>query len=170
MGSYYISEIAASGRDVRTSSIQFHQGVNIVHGPSNTGKSMIVKIIDYLFGGDSCPANPNRTGYSDFRMTLKDDCGHEASITRSVECDDDGNERAVSKIRVESNCDVMPSGIYNAKSSGKKSEKGRLQKPAPQIDRHRKKCEDRQHPSRKKRLLVLAGLFPSVLPKRGSYI
>lgn len=123
MGSYYISEIAASGRDVRTSSIQFHRGVNIVHGPSNTGKSMIVKIIDYLFGGDSCPANPNRTGYSDFRMTLKDDCGHEALIARSVECDDDGNERAAGKIHVESNSDVMPSGIYNVKSSGRKSER-----------------------------------------------
>lgn len=123
MSSYYISEIAASGRGVHTSTIQFHRGVNIVHGPSNTGKSMIVKVIDYLFGGDGCPANPNRTGYSDFRMTLKDDCGHEVSIARSVECDDDGNERAVSKIHVESNSDVMPSGIYNAKSSGKKSER-----------------------------------------------
>lgn len=107
----------------RTSTIQFRQGVNIVYGPSNTGKSMIVKIIDYLFGGDGCPANPNKTGYSDFQMRLRDDCGHEVSVARSVECDDDGNEKAASKIIVSSNSDVMPSGNYSVKSSGKKSER-----------------------------------------------
>lgn len=123
MSGYYISEIAASGRGVRTSAIQFRQGVNIVYGPSNTGKSMIVKIIDYMFGGDGCPANPNKTGYSDFRMRLRDDCGHEVSVARSVECDDDGNERAASKIIVSSNSDVIPSGNYSVKSSGKKSER-----------------------------------------------
>lgn len=119
MSGYYISEITASGRGVRTSTIQFRQGVNIVYGPSNTGKSMIVKIIDYLFGGDGCPANPNKTGYSDFQMRLRDDCGHEVSVARSVECDDDGNEKAASKIIVSSNSDVMPSGNYSVKSSGK---------------------------------------------------
>lgn len=123
MSGYYISEITASGRGVRTSTIQFRQGVNIVYGPSNTGKSMIVKIIDYLFGGDGCPANPNKTGYSDFQMRLRDDCGHEVSVARSVECDDDGNEKAASKIIVSSNSDVMPSGNYSVKSSGKKSER-----------------------------------------------
>lgn len=123
MSGYYISEITASGRGVRTSTIQFRQGVNIVYGPSNTGKSMIVKIIDYLFGGDGCPANPNKTGYSNFQMRLRDDCGHEVSVARSVECDDDGNEKAASKIIVSSNSDVMPSGNYSVKSSGKKSER-----------------------------------------------
>lgn len=123
MSGYYISEITASGRGVRTSTIQFRQGVNIVYGPSNTGKSMIVKIIDYLFGGDGCPANPNKTGYSDFQMRLRDDYGHEVSVARSVECDDDGNEKAASKIIVSSNSDVMPSGNYSVKSSGKKSER-----------------------------------------------
>lgn len=123
MGGFYISEITASGRDVRTSAIQFRQGVNIVYGPSNTGKSMIVKIIDYLFGGDGCPANPNKTGYSDFQMKLRDDCGHEVSVARSVECDDDGNEKAASKVVVSSNSDVMPSGNYSVKSGGKKSDR-----------------------------------------------
>lgn len=123
MGGFYISEITASGRDVRTSAIQFRQGVNIVYGPSNTGKSMLVKIIDYLFGGDGCPANPNKTGYSDFQMKLRDDCGHEVLIARSVECDDDGNEKAASKVIVSSNSDVMPSGNYSVKSGGKKSER-----------------------------------------------
>ena len=123
MGGFYISEITASGRDVRTSAIRFRQGVNIVYGPSNTGKSMIVKIIDYLFGGDGCPANPNKTGYSDFQMKLRDDCGHEVSIARSVECDDDGNEKAASKVVVSSNSDVMPSGNYSVKSGGKKSDR-----------------------------------------------
>ena len=123
MSGYYISEITASGRGVRTSTIQFRQGVNIVYGPANTGKSMIVKIIDYLFGGDGCPANPNKTGYSDFQMRLRDDYGHEVSVARSVECDDDGNEKAASKIIVSSNSDVMPSGNYSVKSSGKKSER-----------------------------------------------
>ena len=123
MGGFYISEITASGRDVRTSAIRFRQGVNIVYGPSNTGKSMIVKIIDYLFGGDGCPANPSKTGYSDFQMKLRDGCGHEVLIARSVECDDDGNEKAASKVVVSSNSDVMPSGNYSVKSGGKKSER-----------------------------------------------
>lgn len=123
MGGFYISEITASGRNVRTSAIRFRQGVNIVYGPSNTGKSMIVKIIDYLFGGDGCPANQGKAGYSDFQMKLRDDCGHEVSIARSVECDDDGNEKAASKVVVSSNSDVMPSGNYSVKSGGKKSDR-----------------------------------------------
>lgn len=59
---FLIRKINYYGENVETSSIEFKDGLNIVYGPSNTGKTYIVESIDYMFGGEDFP--------------LSDDCGY----------------------------------------------------------------------------------------------
>lgn len=48
--SFYIKSIKSVSNDGIESKIDFIDGFNLVHGPSNTGKTLILKSIDYLFG------------------------------------------------------------------------------------------------------------------------
>ncbi len=52
MERYYIKQITATGEKVGVSEISFQDGVNIVYGPSNSGKSYIIKCINFMFGGE----------------------------------------------------------------------------------------------------------------------
>lgn len=50
---YYIKSIKLlSGADT-ISTLELEPGLNIVYGPSNTGKSLVLDCIDFLFGGDA---------------------------------------------------------------------------------------------------------------------
>lgn len=50
---FYIKKITIkSGQDTK-SSVDLKQGLNIVHGESNTGKSLVLSCIDYMFGAES---------------------------------------------------------------------------------------------------------------------
>ena len=47
---FYIKKITlVTGNDIQ-SHIDFESGLNIIYGESNTGKSLIVDCIDYMFG------------------------------------------------------------------------------------------------------------------------
>ena len=45
MSRFYITKIAASGDSVKYSTIEFKDGINLIVGPSNTGKSYIISCI-----------------------------------------------------------------------------------------------------------------------------
>lgn len=49
MNSYFIKRVSAHSSSGKVSEIDFEPGMNIICGPSNTGKSMVVGCIDYLF-------------------------------------------------------------------------------------------------------------------------
>lgn len=55
MSRFYISKVTAYKHDGGESSIQFEDGVNIIYGPSNTGKTLILKYINFLFGSNNIP-------------------------------------------------------------------------------------------------------------------
>lgn len=50
--SFYIEKLTVTGSGKTDSTIDLSNGVNIIYGPSNTGKTYIVKCIDYMFGSD----------------------------------------------------------------------------------------------------------------------
>ena len=50
MKNYYIEKITVSGPGKKDSTVSFINGLNIISGPSNTGKTSIAKSIDYLYG------------------------------------------------------------------------------------------------------------------------
>ena len=63
MKRFYIKQITASGEGVKFSAIDFDKGLNIIHGPSNTGKSYVIGCINFMFGSDDIPFTKSATGY-----------------------------------------------------------------------------------------------------------
>jgi hypothetical protein len=53
LANFYIKEVSLSGNNVETSSLEFNDGLNIICGPSNTGKSYIAECLDFMFGCDA---------------------------------------------------------------------------------------------------------------------
>ena len=50
MNRFYIEKLIVSGGGHKTTVIDFKPGLNFILGPSNTGKSLIMDCIDYVFG------------------------------------------------------------------------------------------------------------------------
>ena len=55
MDKFYIQKIVARGSGKTDSSVSFEPGLNIIQGRSNTGKTCIVRGIDFAFGGKKLP-------------------------------------------------------------------------------------------------------------------
>ena len=64
MQSFRIKQLRVSGAGKIDGVIEFNDGLNIIQGRSNTGKTWILKCIYYLFSSDKNPFSP-LTGYSD---------------------------------------------------------------------------------------------------------
>ncbi|TRX34977.1 AAA family ATPase [Flavobacterium sp. ZT3R18] len=52
---FLLKELRLSGQSLRDASIVFKTGVNIITGPSNTGKTYIFQCLNYMFGGSKIP-------------------------------------------------------------------------------------------------------------------
>lgn len=98
---YFIKKIIMSGPKVETSSVGLEKGVNILYGPSNTGKSYVAESIDYMMGSEDTRIDDNK-GYDTIRIELDVD-GRFLSMTRKL------NE---TKIYVYSQVDCIESGEY----------------------------------------------------------
>ena len=76
---FYIERLSVSGPGKQESVVEFQSGVNIICGPSNTGKTYIIKCIDYMFGATDDPID-SETGYNRVTLTL---CAPEGCVTMS---------------------------------------------------------------------------------------
>ena len=70
LNQYYISKVSATGEDRDTSTVDLNPGLNIVYGPSNTGKSYIFSCIKYVLGGSKFPI-AEELGYDEFSVTFR---------------------------------------------------------------------------------------------------
>lgn len=52
MSGFYIKKVLARSATKGTASVELQKGLNIIQGRSDTGKSCIVKCIEFVFGGD----------------------------------------------------------------------------------------------------------------------
>lgn len=104
--SFYIEKIIVTGSGKTDSIIELSNGVNIIYGPSNTGKTYIVKCIDYMFGSEREPIDIS-TGYQHIKIIVRTQCG---TITMSRKIGEN-------KIEVSSNDNNVPSGKYATKAS-----------------------------------------------------
>ena len=109
---FYIEEIKVSGPGKMDSTIKLKQGVNIIYGPSNTGKSYIINCIDYMFGAKDSPIDES-FGYDTISLTVKTESGF-VVMNRGL---------GKKKIVVESNDPNVESGEYNIKASRKSHKK-----------------------------------------------
>lgn len=68
---FQIRRLTLVGRGVPNAEVQFHEGLNVVSGPSDTGKTFIVQCIDYMLGGKDVPESiPEVAQYGTVRLAL----------------------------------------------------------------------------------------------------
>ena len=48
MSRFFIKQISVTGEKVLFSEVSFNDGVNIIYGPSNAGKSYIINCINFI--------------------------------------------------------------------------------------------------------------------------
>jgi len=58
MQTFMIKQLRVSGTGKIDGVIDFNDGLNIIQGRSNTGKTWILKCIYFLFGSDQKPFSP----------------------------------------------------------------------------------------------------------------
>jgi hypothetical protein len=54
---FYLTELRLSGNNLENALIKFEKGLNVITGPTNTGKSFIYQCINYMLGGSTPPKN-----------------------------------------------------------------------------------------------------------------
>lgn len=116
MSRFYITQIAASGDSVKYSTINFQDGINLIVGPSNTGKSYIIACIDFMMAGKEPPFSTADTGYSKVSMTMESDDGYTITMTRAIEEGESG-DKASNIIAVEADIPDVRSGEYKISDS-----------------------------------------------------
>lgn len=68
---FQIRRLTLVGRGVPNAEVQFREGLNVVSGPSDTGKTFIVQCIDYMLGGKNVPESiPEASQYETVRLAL----------------------------------------------------------------------------------------------------
>ncbi|MCL1830119.1 MAG: hypothetical protein FWG21_01675 [Oscillospiraceae bacterium] len=103
MDRFVIKKIIAKGDNVLESSICFEEGLNIVCGPSNTGKSYIFYCIDYMFGSSTKPFDES-TGYDTIIMEVVTKDGDSIRLEREI---------GKNTVNVISHSPEVESGKYN---------------------------------------------------------
>lgn len=52
---FWIDRLTLSGANVADAEVRFEPGLNVISGPSDTGKTFIIQCINYMFGGSNPP-------------------------------------------------------------------------------------------------------------------
>jgi len=70
---FWISQVKASGDSKPAAEINLKKGANVITGPSDTGKSYLFSVINYVLGRTSEPDNdiPEGYGYKKFTITIE---------------------------------------------------------------------------------------------------
>lgn len=109
MSDFYIEKILAKGTGKTDSVIELKNGLNIIQGRSNTGKTCIIKCIDFCFGSKTKPFDDS-LGYDTIVLSIHTGKGS-IQITRQF----DKNQ-----VDVITDVDGFTSGRYDLTKSKKK--------------------------------------------------
>ncbi len=72
MKGFWIYKITASGEEKKDSSITLKKGANIITGPSDTGKSYLFSVINFVLGRTSPPKDiPEGINYDVFTIDIE---------------------------------------------------------------------------------------------------
>jgi len=105
---YFIKKIFLTGAGVETSAVDFKPGLNIIYGPSETGKSYVTKCIRYLYGKDSAGIDAT-FGFDTIHMVLDVD-GKNLTLARKLDS---------KKVTVSGDVPGIENGEYNTTGSKK---------------------------------------------------
>lgn len=114
MSEFYITKVLAKGSGKTDSFVELQPGLNLIQGRSNTGKTCIIKCIDFCFGGKNKPFDDS-LGYTTIELSLHTPKGN-IQITRSF---------GKNKVEVVTNVPGYDNCTYDLKFNPKKKE------PAP---------------------------------------
>jgi hypothetical protein len=95
MANFFIRRITAIGKDKTDAVVEFTNGLNIICGLSDTGKSCILLCIDYIFGSKQQPFDKS-TGYTEVSMLIDTSNGFvelRRKIGRNIIIVESANER-----------------------------------------------------------------------------
>ena len=86
MFGFYIKSIKMVGDGKEDAEVIFEKGLNVIHGPSNTGKSYVFQCIDYAFGAKKIKKVPESKGYSKLYLEIRQfDTNKPLTILRFLE-------------------------------------------------------------------------------------
>ncbi len=102
INSFYIKQLKCTNKSGDVSTIDLINGLNVIHGFSNTGKTLIISTLDYMFGADTLEGLKNQIFIT---MTIETDKGN-LIIKRNIE--DKKNY-----VEVSSTVNEIDSGKYN---------------------------------------------------------
>lgn len=82
---FYLSTLSLRGKGKKNAEITFYQGLNLISGASNTGKTFIFQCIDFIFGGRDVPKNiDERKGYDIVLLELRTYDGRILTLRRNL--------------------------------------------------------------------------------------
>ena len=111
MADFHIKKLVVEGVNKKDAVAEFDRELTIISGPSNTGKTTILRCIDYIFGSDNLPF-ASTTGYDTIMLFVGTENGS-IQFTRKLESNN---------IDVVSSDDRIESGTYKARSATKTME------------------------------------------------
>ncbi|WP_088049276.1 AAA family ATPase [Virgibacillus dakarensis] len=82
---FYIKKLCVLGNNTKNAEIEFEQGLNIITGPSDTGKSYIFDCLNYMLGSSKVPKKIDEAkGYSTILMEIRLYSGEDYTIERNI--------------------------------------------------------------------------------------
>ena len=107
---FYLKRFILTTKKGEKASVDLEPGLNIIHGPSNTGKSLIADSIDFMFGGNPPKLIDSEIGFKNVTLIVLVD---EKPVTLSRDINSNN-------IEISSTSDIVESGTYKA-TRGKNS-------------------------------------------------
>ncbi|MBU2360488.1 MAG: AAA family ATPase, partial [Alphaproteobacteria bacterium] len=81
----HFTHLVFRGPNKAPAEIEFGLGLNLIYGPSNTGKSSILDAIDFMFGRASALKElPEHDGYEEILLGVKFSTNDEYTFARSI--------------------------------------------------------------------------------------
>lgn len=85
MSGFELRSLRVTGPGKTDAQITFATGLNVVSGPSDTGKSYLVEAIDFMLGGQTPPRQiPESIGYEQAHLTIEVRSGGRFELTRAL--------------------------------------------------------------------------------------
>ena len=85
MNGFELRSLRVTGPGKTDAQMTFGPGLNVVSGPSDTGKSYLVEAIDFMLGGQTPPRQiPESVGYDRAHLTIEARSGGRFELTRAL--------------------------------------------------------------------------------------
>jgi len=82
---FFIKKLQLEGTGIETVSVEFKKGLNVIYGPSDTGKTFIYQSIDYMLGSSKIPKSiPEAKDYILCKLQIESFSGDEYVLERAL--------------------------------------------------------------------------------------